>query len=251
MSTTDNTGPVALSYLVAVHNSTQVIEATLKELGSHLVDRNAEIVVIENGSIDGTPALLERIAKDWAFDKVALRLITSQKGLGNAFRAGIAASRGETVVLTADDLPFGFDDLDAADKLDLAEYPMVIGSKAAGASVVERSLARSVLTWGFSTIRTLILGMRTRDPQGTYVVNGEWIRGVEPRLTNSGFLITTEICYLAERSGIRPLEVPVRLSPAHSAHGSRIRIKDVWLMAVGLMGIRRLHRAGAPVPVHT
>ena len=45
----------------------------------------------------------------WAHPRVSLRLLRSAKGMGNAYRAGIAASRGERVVLTADDLPFGFD----------------------------------------------------------------------------------------------------------------------------------------------
>jgi hypothetical protein len=87
--------------------------------------------------------------------------------------------------------------------------------------------------------------MRTLDPQGTFVLAGDWARQIGPRLTEPGYLVTTELCYLAEREGAQPLEVPVRLSPEHCDHRSRITVRDVWQMAVGLLGIRRRHGSSA------
>lgn len=241
MGTPEAIDPVELSYLVPAHNSAGPIEATLNELGEHLAGRGAEIIVIENGSRDNTPELLAQIEKGWPANGVPLRVLTSTKGLGNALRAGVAASRGARVVFSADDLPFGFDDLDEADKLDIATHPVIIGSKAHPQSQVSRGLVRWVASTGFRVLRLLTLGMRTGDPQGTFVLDGEWVRAIAPRLTEPGFLLTTEVVYLAERSGIRPTEVPVRLSESHDAHGSRIKLKDVWLMGKGLLVIRGKH----------
>ena len=235
----------ALSYVVPAHNSTLAIEATLRALASRLDGRDAEVIVVENGSTDGTPALLERIEGSWAHPGVSLRVLRSAKGMGNAYRAGIAASRGARVVLTADDLPFGFSDLEAAEHVDPAAHPVVIGSKGHRDSDVDRGLLRRVLSWGFWTLRRLVLGMRTLDPQGTFVLAGDWARRMGPRLTEPGYLVTTELCYLAEREGAQPLEVPVRLSPEHCDHRSRITVRDVWQMAVGLLGIRRRHGSSA------
>jgi len=151
-------------------------------------------------------------------------------------------------VLTADDLPFGFDDLDAADRLDVDAFPVVIGSKGHRDSDVGRGMLRWVLSWGFWLLRRVILGTRTLDPQGTFVLAGAWARTVAPTLGETGYLITTELCYLAERAGIRPAEVPVRLVEGHGDHRSRITVGDVWQMGVGLIGIRRRH---ADVPVRT
>ena len=250
---TDWSARVALTYVVPAHNSTLAIEPTLRALASRLADRDAELVVVENGSTDGTGDLLRRIEQAWAHPRVSLRLLRSAKGMGNAYRAGIAASRGERVVLTADDLPFGFDDLDAAEGVDPAVHPVVIGSKGHRDSDVDRGLLRSVLTWGFWLLRRLVLGMHTLDPQGTFVLDGDWAREVGPRLTEPGYLVTTELCFLAERSGVQPVEVPVRLAPEHREHRSRITGRDVWQMAVGLAGIRRRHaspadRRPAPTP---
>jgi hypothetical protein len=87
--------------------------------------------------------------------------------------------------------------------------------------------------------------MRTLDPQGTFVLAGDWARRLVPRLDEAGYLVTTELCYLAERGGIRPLEVPVRLVAGHAEHSSRIALSDVWHMGVGLIGIRRRHSGSA------
>jgi len=232
-----------LSYVVPAHNSEPVIEATLRALAARLGDRAAEVIVVENGSTDGTPARLAELAASWSAAGPPLVVLTSAKGLGNAYRPGIAASRGRRVVLTADDLPFGFDDLDAADPLDPTDHPVVIGSKGHPDSQVERGMVRSVLTGGFWLLRRAVLGMRTRDPQGTFLLAGEWARAMEPRLTEDGYLATTELCHLAEQAGIRPVEVPVRLSALHGDHRSRISGRDVWRMGVGLVGIRRRHAA--------
>jgi hypothetical protein len=235
----------ALTYVVPAHNSTLAIEPTLRALASRLADRDAEVIVVENGSTDGTPALLLGIEQTWAHPRVPLRLLRSAKGMGNAYRAGIAASRGERVVLTADDLPFGFDDLDAAEGVDATAHPVVIGSKGHPDSDVDRGLPRRVLSSGFRVLRRVVLGMRTLDPQGTFVLAGDWAREIVPRLIEPGYLVTTELCHVAERSGVQPLEVPVRLSPQHRDHRSRIAVRDVWRMAVGLLAIRRRHASPA------
>ncbi|RZS45171.1 glycosyltransferase involved in cell wall biosynthesis [Herbihabitans rhizosphaerae] len=235
---------LALSYVVPAHNSTSTIERTLDELDSQLADMGdgaAEILVVENGSSDGTLELARRLESEWA-GKTPLRVLTCEKGLGNALREGILASKGNRVFLGADDLPFGFGDLDAALELDGDTVPVVVGSKAHRDSVVDRSMLRDVMTFGFRVLRWLILGMRTKDPQGTFILAGDWARSTAPDLLESGFLFTTELAYVAERAGIKPVEVPVSLRTNHSEHGSRIRVSDVWRMGAGLFVLRKRHR---------
>jgi dolichyl-phosphate beta-glucosyltransferase len=232
---------IELSYVVPACNSAATIEATLRTLATTLDGRSVEIVVVQNGSTDGTSDLLSTVQATWAHKHVSLVVIDSDKGLGHAYRTGIAASHGERVVLTADDLPFGFDDLEASDALDAVAHPIVIGSKGHRNSVVERGGLRALLSAGFWLLRRSILGMRTLDPQGTFIIAGDWARQVVAELTEPGYLVTTELCYLAERSGIEPVEVPVRLSAAHGAHRSRVKPGDVWRMGAGLVGIRRRH----------
>jgi glycosyltransferase involved in cell wall biosynthesis len=226
-----------LTLVIPTSNSAVVIEKTLAEATHRLADRAAEIIVVENGSTDDTRQILARVCDDWSPAAPALRILTVAKGLGNALHAGIAASRGKTVMITADDLPFGFDELDAAERFGTARSPVVIGSKAHPESEVGRSGLRTILTAGHRFLRWVTLGMRIADPQGTYVLDGDWARSVVGTLRERGFLFTTELAYAAALTGTPVTEVPVRLR--QSAHRTRVRVLDVWFMGVGLLAIRR------------
>ena len=236
-----------LSVVVPAHNSGGLIDRTIAELRERLAGRAAEIIVVENGSTDDTLARCHRLADLTDDSGVAQSTLQSAKGMGNALRTGVLASHGASVLLTADDLPFGFDDLDQFDRFSSApDTPipsLIIGSKAHPGSVVERGALRGILTWGFSVLTRTILGMRTRDPQGTIIVDGNLAREVARHAEEPGFLFTTELIYIAERVGVPPTEVPVRLRATHRDHASRIRAGDMAAMAMGLLRLRARHHA--------
>lgn len=236
----------ALSVVIPAHNSGGHLEQTVDQFAARLAARGAEIIVVENGSTDDTWMRCRRLADRWSVPTVAFIHLQSEKGMGNALRAGVRASRGSSVLLTADDLPFGFDDLDHFDRLAVTGAhtppPMLIGSKAHPESVVERSALRSILTGGFSMLRSAILGMRTHDPQGTLIVDGRLVRELARSAVEPGFLFTTELVYLAERLGLQPIEVPVRLRASHADHQSRVSAGDMASMALGLIRLRARYR---------
>lgn len=234
-----------LSVVIPAHNSAAVIGDTVARIRERLHGTAAEIIVVENGSSDETLATCRRIADSWDGGALAFSVLQSPKGMGNALRTGILASRGTTLVLTADDLPFGFDDLEGLDRIEISaggrRPPVIIGSKAHPDSRVDRGLLRSVLTRGFAVLRRLTLGMRTGDPQGTLIIDGELGRALAPTLEEPGFLFTTELVHVVELMGIRPVEVPVRLRPAHRYHASRVSTWDALAMGVGLLRLRQRH----------
>lgn len=231
-----------LSVVIPAYNSGAVLDATVRRFADYFSGRCVEIIVVENGSTDNTADVCAALAKSWSWPDVTFRPMSSDKGMGAALRAGTLASRGQRILLTADDLPFGFGDIEGADRV-MAELgsvpPAVIGSKAHRQSEVERGLLRSVMTGGFATLRRVVLGTRTGDPQGTFIVDGPLLRRIAPALTEQGFLFTTELDYALELAGLRPVEVPIRLSDDHLAHASRISPRDVIQMAQGLISLRR------------
>lgn len=233
--------PLDLSVVIPAHNSANVLTSTVTRLAERLAGHPAEIIVVENGSTDATAELCARLSREWSNPTVALITMTSDKGMGNALRAGAMASGGSSVLLTADDLPFGFDDLDGADRIadSGAQRPLVmIGSKAHPDSDVERGALRALMTAGFTALRRAVLRTRTGDPQGTFLVDGTLLRSLAPELTEPGFLFTTELTYAVELAGVRPVELPVRLSAEHRNQPSRVAGADVLNMARGLMGLR-------------
>lgn len=230
-----------LSIVIPAHNSGRVLEVTVGRFGDYLTGIPAEIIVVENGSTDDTALICRRLEQEWNHPTVALRLFTSDKGMGNALRVGSSNSRGAQVLLTADDLPFGFDDLDAARVLteSMGHAPLLmIGSKGHPESVIDRGPMRSTMTRGFSILRRLILGTRAKDPQGTFLIDGDLLRSLVGSLAEPGFLFTTELDYALELAGIEPVELPVRLSDSHRDQPSRVAGGDVLAMARGLLSLR-------------
>lgn len=241
-----------LSVVIPMHNSALVVQQTVASWVSRLQSGVTELILVENGSRDETWDLAQRVAID--NDHVRFTLLQSAKGMGNALRAGIAASTGKRILLSADDLPFGFDDLDEAAKFTVMP-PVVIGSKAHPGSVVERGIARDIFTFGYRWLRFMILGSRVGDTQGTILADGDWLRSVGPSLSEGGFLFTTQLVVFAEARGLQIVEVPVTLVSSTTLKPSTVRLSDVVEMGNGLLRLRRSVRAhrnadapGAPAP---
>ena len=221
---------VRMSVVVPTRNGTDVLDETLEVLGQALADAD-EIIVVENGSTDGTTAMVRDIQARWAHE-AELILRHSQPGLGEALRVGTLASRGERLLLTADDLPFGFTDLDEFRQLDPATI-VAIGSKAHPGSNVVRSRTRTIQSRIFRFLRSALLQSRVGDSQGTLWVDGEWGRSFARVSRESGLMWTTELVLAAEQQRHIVTEVPVALAPRHETGASRFRLGDAWRSVVG------------------
>jgi hypothetical protein len=228
--------PWALSVVVPACNAVGTLATTLTRLLDLPGGPPLEILVVENGSDDGTWDLLEELQKDWDHD-VALITLRSERGIGEAYRTGVAASRGDRVLLTADDLPFGTSDVAAV--LACRTLPrFAIGSKAHPRSRVPRSALRRLATGVFRVARRLVLGLEIGDTQGTFVIEGGLARRLVAQTTVAGFGMTTELVALADRGQERLVELPVALSDHISP--SRINwITDGLDMLLTLARLRR------------
>lgn len=239
----DNERP-RLSVIVPAHNSAAVIGRTIAELVGRL-DETAEVILVENGSTDDTYVRCVELARSQSVGVPHIVVLRSERGYGNALRAGTLASRGTWVLITADDLPFRFDDLDAFQRMaSERDVALIVGSKAHPGSKARRGALRRTLTAGFGLLRRAVLGMKVGDPQGTLIVEGGLVREIVGRAAEPGFLFTTELVYLLERAGVDAVEVPVRLRSDHGQHASRVKPRDVVEMTAGLFRVRRRHRRG-------
>lgn len=221
---------VRLSVVVPTRNGEQVIGDTLATLGGAL-SADDEIVVVENGSTDGTTATLDGLVSAWAAAP-ALVVLHSDPGLGEALRTGLLATKGDRVLLSADDLPFGLTDLEQFRALP-DDVVVAIGSKAHPDSQVARGWRRSLQSRIFRFLRAALLQSHVGDSQGTIWVSGAWGRTFARQSRETGLMWTTELVLAAEQQGIRVQEVPVTLSVGHEKGASRFRFSDAWQSVVG------------------
>ena len=230
---------IELSVVIPMHNSATVIEHTITRWLDRLTHGNNELILVENGSSDDTWEIAQKLSR--ATSNVSFKTLQSEKGMGNALSAGISVSSGNYVLLSADDLPFDFLDLDEAAKLQ-PQPPIVIGSKAHKDSTVDRGLLRKAFTRGYRLARYLTLGSKVGDTQGTFIIEGNLIRDINPILSEPGFLFTTQLVVVAESMGVEIQEVPVSLSLDHAPKQSTVRWADVLDMGTGLIKLRKFRK---------
>jgi GT2 family glycosyltransferase len=229
-----------LSVLVPVHNSETVLIETVMALSEKFNNDDVEIILIENGSTDNSHAISLELAKQANLINKGpgIKAIRSEKGLGNALKKGISASTGNFILITADDLPFGFDDFDAFKEM-TTKPTVTIGSKAHPLSNVKRGFKRQLSSTIFRKLQKLVLQNNIGDTQGTLIVEGNWLREINPRLQSENYLITAEIVQASLVNRRNVIESPVSLRDSHADKNSSVRFSDLWKMAIGQFEIRK------------
>jgi len=96
----DNTDQPLVSVIIASYNHATYIESSLLSVLGQTYP-NIELLVVDDGSTDGSPQLLERLQAEHGFD---LRL-QANKGLSRTLNESIERARGSLIV------PFGSDDI--------------------------------------------------------------------------------------------------------------------------------------------
>ena len=125
----DRSAP-ALTIVIPAYNEEGRLPGTLAEIARWVDARDSmvEVVVVENGSTDGTVGVVRAFqdGRPW------LRLIRDvPRGKGLAVREGILAARGKRRFLCDADLSMPIDELDRFLTPELADVDVVIGSREA------------------------------------------------------------------------------------------------------------------------
>ncbi len=196
----------SISIVIPAYNEEARLPASLDQVIDYLGARNfefAEIVVVDDGSRDGTAALVER--KRAANPQ--LRLV-SNRGKGYTVRHGVMESRGEWILSTDADLsaPIGeLDKLIAAVERDHAK--VAIGSRALDRSLVgvHQSGFREFAGRVFNVLMRTVTGLPFRDTQcGFKLFEAAAAREIFPRQTLDGFSFDVEDLVIAKVLGYRP-----------------------------------------------
>jgi len=223
--------------ILPAHNSAGIIQNTINELAEFFREKafNGQVVIVENGSRDNTWEVMSLINRDsLPFDLVLRR---SNKGLGNAIREGLSQVTTDFVLITADDLPFGFSDITGY--LDvIGSYDVAVGSKAHPQTEGERSLGREFISRIFRTIRRIVIGVNLGDTQGSILGRSAIICSVALKTSQENYLISTEIVAIATSEKFPVIELPVQFRRALRKSNINI-IDDSIKMLRGLFEIRR------------
>jgi dolichol-phosphate mannosyltransferase len=175
-----------------------------------------EIVVIDDGSTDGTAQMLG-----------PERHVISHSGKGSAIRAGIELATGDIVLIQDGDLEY--DPKDYARLLEpivSGRADIVYGSRFLGprvAMALPNRIANRVLT----ATANLLYGARLTDEATAYkAFRMSVLRRIDLKCRR--FEFCPEVTAKARRLGFSIHEIPVSYNPRGIAEGKKIRARDGW-----------------------
>jgi len=197
----------SLSACFPVHDEAENVvpmtEAMLRVLPT--VAARWELIVVDDGSRDGTAALVDRLAREHANVRVVRH--ERNRGYGAAVRSGLAACRHDYVFLTDGDRQFDPADLVAL-LPHLAHADVVVGYRETRADPLPRRL--NTAGWNF-LVRTL-LRLPVRDVNCAFkLLRRDATAGLT--LRSDGALLPAELLARVAQRGRRIVEVPVRHHP--------------------------------------
>lgn len=166
---------------------------------------DCEVIVVDDGSVDGTRGIVEGIVLDDA--RVRLIRHLHNRGYGAALRSGLMASRKEFVFFTDADLQF-----DVAELRRLLAWSGRYGIVAGYRAPRRDPMKRRFYGWAWSRMVGAVFGLSVRDVDCAFKLYDRRIFD-DIAIQSLGAFINTEILVRARAAGYEVKEVPVSHFP--------------------------------------
>jgi dolichol-phosphate hexosyltransferase len=211
-----------LSILMPVYNERERVERAITEVLDIELPQEFELIVIDDGSTDGTRELLR--ARSWD-DRVRLIEHEHNRGKGAAVQTALAAARGEFTCIFDADLEY--------DPEDLARLmpPLLDGSTNVcfGVRAFDGYTSHSFLfvmgNKGVTLACNVLFNVYLHDIMTCHkMIRTSVLRSLD--LHANGFTIEPEITARLVRQGERIFEVPVSYRARSDAEGKKLTARD-------------------------
>jgi glycosyltransferase involved in cell wall biosynthesis len=211
-----------VSVLIPAYNEVRTLARCLEAVYSRNPGRTLEVIVVDDGSSDGTYEAAVAAARP------GTRVLKHERnaGKGAAIRTALSAATGDVVLIQDADLEYDPADYAALLKpFEEGRADVVYGSRIRNA---ENGRSYSTYYWGgrlLSGWTNLLYGSSLTDEATCYkVFNANLLRSFDLRC--AGFEFCPEVTAKVLRRGIKIFEVPISYSPRRMEDGKKIRWHD-------------------------
>ena len=223
-----------MSFLVPAYNEAATIEALLDAVW--VLDLEKQIVVVDDGSTDGTGELVER----WRDGRDGVHLVRqANRGKGAAVRAAIPYVDGDIAVIQDADLEYDPADVPALiEPIERGVADVVYGSRLSGGRP-----QRAYLFWHLvgnrflSLLTNLLFNTTISDMETGYkAFRTEVLRSLDLRQNDFGIEpeITAKVC----KRKLRVYQLPIAYYGRTYAEGKKITWLDGFKAIRVLLGVR-------------
>src|SRR5438445_8603470 len=223
-----------VSFLIAAYDEAPTIGEVLDRIDALGLD--SQIVVVDDGSSDGTADVVERFAAD--HDGVVL-LRQPNRGKGAAIRAAVPHADGDIAVIQDADLEYDPEDVPGLiDPILRGAADVVFGSRLSGGRPQRAYMFWHLVGNRFLSLLTNVLYNTTLSDMetGYKAMRTEILRSLD--LREDDFAIEAEMTAKVCKRKLRVYEVPVAYYGRTYAEGKKITWKDGVKAVRVLLGIR-------------
>jgi glycosyltransferase involved in cell wall biosynthesis len=212
-----------LSVIVPIFNESGTIRGVVERLRA--TGMPMQIILIDDGSVDGTSETIDQFRKDQ--DVVVTHHATNQ-GKGAAIRTGVAAARGDVIVIQDADREY-----DPSDFRSLLQ-PILAGEADIAYGTRYGHCDRQLSPWWHQAVNNLItllasvaIGIRLSDVETCYkMAPRKHFEAILDDLCESRFGIEIEVTARWVRNGLKFTERPIRYRHRWYDEGKKIGWRD-------------------------
>ncbi len=229
----------SVDVVIPVLNEAHVLARSVDTLRSFLATHPGirwRVVIVDNGSTDGTDEVARRIVATYHRDVQFVQL--PQRGRGRALRHAWTQSDADILCYTDVDLSTELAALPKMVQAILEEgYHVATGSRLMRESRTTRSFKRELISRCYNLLVKAVLWTSFSDAQcGFKAVCRQVVSEVIPDVKDQSWFFDTELMVLAEKRGYRIKDVPVHWVEDDD---SRVRIvRTAWDDITGVVRVR-------------
>jgi dolichol-phosphate mannosyltransferase len=195
------------------YNERENLEAMVQALGEVLDTSRDGVLVIDDGSPDGTGEIADRLAREVPWVSVLHR--ERKEGIGPAYIAGFRRLLAEGAELMLEmDCDFSHDPADVPRLIEAAaDADLVLGSRyVPGGGTENWGFVRRFISRGGCLYAQVLLGVRVRDLTGGFkCFRRETLEAIDlDAVSARGYGFQIETTYRVLRKGLRVREIPIR-----------------------------------------